>query len=57
MRPQQIGVITPYEGQRSFIVQYMHNQGTISSKLYEELEIANVDAFQVCLFALFTTFF
>lgn len=46
MRPEQIGIITPYEGQRSFIVQYMHNQGSLNAKLYEEMEIANVDAFQ-----------
>uniref|UniRef100_A0A1I7XFY1 DNA helicase n=1 Tax=Heterorhabditis bacteriophora TaxID=37862 RepID=A0A1I7XFY1_HETBA len=46
MRPEQIGIITPYEGQRSYIVQYMHSQGTLNSKLYENMEIANVDAFQ-----------
>ncbi|CAJ0961498.1 unnamed protein product, partial [Mesorhabditis belari] len=46
MRPEQIGIITPYEGQRSFIVQLMHNQGSLPSKIYEEMEIANVDAFQ-----------
>ncbi|CAI4225896.1 unnamed protein product [Auanema sp. JU1783] len=46
MRPEQIGIITPYEGQRSFIVQYMHTQGALNSKLYEHMEIANVDAFQ-----------
>ncbi|VDL74700.1 unnamed protein product [Nippostrongylus brasiliensis] len=46
MRPEQIGIITPYEGQRSYIVQYMHTQGTLNSKLYENMEIANVDAFQ-----------
>ncbi|CAD6186228.1 unnamed protein product [Caenorhabditis auriculariae] len=46
MSPSQIGVITPYEGQRSYIVQYMHDQGSLNSKLYEHLEIANVDAFQ-----------
>lgn len=47
VQPHQIGVITPYEGQRSFIVNYMHTQGTLNSKLYENVEIASVDAFQV----------
>ncbi|CAI2297044.1 unnamed protein product [Caenorhabditis sp. 36 PRJEB53466] len=46
VQPGQIGVITPYEGQRSFIVNYMHTQGTLNSKLYENIEIASVDAFQ-----------
>lgn len=46
VQPLQIGVITPYEGQRSFIVNYMHTQGTLNSKLYESVEIASVDAFQ-----------
>ncbi|EFP02881.1 CRE-SMG-2 protein [Caenorhabditis remanei] len=46
VQPNQIGVITPYEGQRSFIVNYMHTQGTLNSKLYESVEIASVDAFQ-----------
>ncbi|CCD73461.1 Regulator of nonsense transcripts 1 [Caenorhabditis elegans] len=46
VQPHQIGVITPYEGQRSFIVNYMHTQGTLNSKLYENVEIASVDAFQ-----------
>uniref|UniRef100_A0A8R1ICD1 DNA helicase n=1 Tax=Caenorhabditis japonica TaxID=281687 RepID=A0A8R1ICD1_CAEJA len=46
VEPSQIGVITPYEGQRSFIVNYMNTQGTLNSKLYEHVEIASVDAFQ-----------
>ncbi|PAV62506.1 hypothetical protein WR25_00136 [Diploscapter pachys] len=46
MRPEQIGIITPYEGQRSYIVNYMHTQGILNKSLYENLEIANVDAFQ-----------
>ncbi|CAB3407987.1 unnamed protein product [Caenorhabditis bovis] len=46
MSPEQIGVITPYEGQRMFIVNYMHTQGTLNAKLYENMEIASVDAFQ-----------
>uniref|UniRef100_A0A915IER4 DNA helicase n=1 Tax=Romanomermis culicivorax TaxID=13658 RepID=A0A915IER4_ROMCU len=46
LKPQQIGVITPYEGQRAYIVQYMQYQGSLHSKLYLEVEVASVDAFQ-----------
>uniref|UniRef100_A0A915AFQ8 DNA helicase n=1 Tax=Parascaris univalens TaxID=6257 RepID=A0A915AFQ8_PARUN len=46
LRPEQIGIITPYEGQRSYIVQFMQTQGALHSKLYLEMEVANVDAFQ-----------
>lgn len=47
MRPQQIGIITPYEGQRAYVVHYMQTQGTLPGKLYLDIEVANVDAFQV----------
>lgn len=46
LKPEQIGVITPYEGQRAYLVQYMQYQGSLHSKLYQEIEIASVDAFQ-----------
>ena len=46
VKPHQIGVITPYEGQRSYVVQYTQFNGTMSQKLYEQLEVASVDAFQ-----------
>lgn len=44
--PQQIGVITPYEGQRSYVVQYMKINGTAGKEKYEAIEVASVDAFQ-----------
>jgi len=44
--PQQIGIITPYEGQRAFLVSHMQYQGPLNTKLYQEVEIASVDAFQ-----------
>jgi len=44
--PDQIGVVTPYEGQRAFIVQYMQRNGGLRKQLYSEIEVASVDAFQ-----------
>lgn len=46
-KPEQMGIITPYEGQRAYVVQFMQSQGTLHSKLYLDIEVANVDAFQV----------
>lgn len=46
IRPEQIGIITPYEGQRAYLVQYMQNQGPLNTKLYLDVEVASVDAFQ-----------
>ena len=46
IKAEQIGVITPYEGQRAYLVQYMQFQGPLSSKIYQSIEIASVDAFQ-----------
>ncbi|KAK5663056.1 hypothetical protein OQA88_6472 [Cercophora sp. LCS_1] len=46
VKPADIGVITPYEGQRSYIVSTMQNSGTYKKELYKEVEVASVDAFQ-----------
>lgn len=46
VKPQQIGIITPYEGQRAYLVQHMQFQGALHAKLYQEIEVASVDAFQ-----------
>lgn len=46
IHPSQIGVITPYEGQRSFVVQYMKLNGAMPKEKYEQIEVASVDAFQ-----------
>lgn len=35
VRPEQIGIITPYEGQRAYIVQNMQYQGSLHAKLYQ----------------------
>lgn len=44
--PNQIGVITPYEGQRAFVVHYMQNSGSHPPEVYSAVEVASVDAFQ-----------
>ena len=46
LKPSQIGVVTPYEGQRAYLVQYMQYNGSLHNKLYLEIEVASVDAFQ-----------
>lgn len=44
--PSQIGVITPYEGQRSYVVNYFQYNGSLKKDLYKGVEVASVDAFQ-----------
>ncbi|CAO1622559.1 unnamed protein product [Parajaminaea phylloscopi] len=46
IHPGQIGVVTPYEGQRSYIVNHMQLHGKHRKELYKEVEVASVDAFQ-----------
>lgn len=46
LRPDQIGIITPYEGQRAFIMNYMQRQGQLDPQFYKEIEVASVDSFQ-----------
>lgn len=45
--PDQIGIITPYEGQRAYVVHYMSMNGSLPQKeAYADVEVASVDAFQ-----------
>jgi regulator of nonsense transcripts 1 len=46
VKPDQIGIITPYEGQRCYIVTHMLKNGSVNSNLYKEIEVASVDSFQ-----------
>ncbi|KAJ9632060.1 ATP-dependent RNA helicase [Taxawa tesnikishii (nom. ined.)] len=46
VQPQDIGIITPYEGQRSYVVSSMQTSGTFKKEHYKEIEVASVDAFQ-----------
>ena len=45
LRPEQIGIITPYEGQRVYIISYMQRSGTLDPARYKEIEVASVDSF------------
>lgn len=44
--PSSIGIITPYEGQRAFLINYMQMNGVLPKDKYAEIEVASVDAFQ-----------
>ena len=44
--PSQIGVITPYDGQRAYVQQNMQMSGVLRKELYQAVEVASVDAFQ-----------
>ncbi|EST09860.1 RNA helicase UPF1, UPF2-interacting domain protein [Kalmanozyma brasiliensis GHG001] len=46
VKPSQIGIVTPYEGQRSYIVNHMQLHGVLKKELYKDVEVASVDAFQ-----------
>lgn len=46
IKPEQIGIITPYDGQRAYLLQYMQYSGQLHQKIYQEIEVASVDAFQ-----------
>ncbi|KAJ7517722.1 hypothetical protein O6H91_21G037600 [Diphasiastrum complanatum] len=46
VNPVQIGVITPYEGQRAYIVSHMARNGALRQQLYKDIEVASVDSFQ-----------
>lgn len=35
IKPEQIGIITPYEGQRAYVVHYMQLNGSMHQKLYQ----------------------
>eukprot|EP01065_Artemidia_motanka_P045112 TRINITY_DN6551_c2_g2_i1.p1 TRINITY_DN6551_c2_g2~~TRINITY_DN6551_c2_g2_i1.p1 ORF type:complete len:1081 (+),score=373.19 TRINITY_DN6551_c2_g2_i1:88-3243(+) len=44
--PDKLGVITPYEGQRSYLTNYMQRNGPLAADAYSEIEVASVDSFQ-----------
>ena len=46
MSADQIGVITPYQAQRTYLIEHMLHNGSQRRELYEQIEVASVDAFQ-----------
>ncbi|CBZ51254.1 putative regulator of nonsense transcripts UPF1 [Neospora caninum Liverpool] len=46
LKASQIGVITPYDGQRAHISSLFQRQTTLGQAAFADLEVASVDAFQ-----------
>ncbi|CAH7675274.1 AAA domain-domain-containing protein, partial [Phakopsora pachyrhizi] len=44
--PGQIGIVTPYGGQQSYVVNFMQASGSLKKDLYKDVEVASIDAFQ-----------
>lgn len=44
--PEEIGVITPYQGQKSHVINHMTRFGSMQADLYAAIEVASVDSFQ-----------
>ncbi|KAL7481216.1 hypothetical protein ACHAW6_006890 [Cyclotella cf. meneghiniana] len=42
----QIGVITPYDGQKKYVSEHMRRAGPLAASVYEAIEVNSVDAFQ-----------
>ena len=45
-RPEEVGVITPYEGQRARVRHALASRGPLSQSIYDAVEVASVDGFQ-----------
>lgn len=45
-RPDEVGVITPYEGQRARVRHALAARGPLSKEIYDAVEVASVDGFQ-----------
>ncbi|CAG9322275.1 unnamed protein product [Blepharisma stoltei] len=46
IKANNIGVVTPYQGQKSFISSYLYHKGTLGKKKYEDLSVSTIDEFQ-----------
>lgn len=44
--PEQIGIVTPYEGQRAHVLMVMMRHGPLKQSLYAAMEVSSVDSFQ-----------
>ena len=45
-KPEEVGVITPYEGQRARVRHALSTRGPLSQAIYDAVEVASVDGFQ-----------
>lgn len=46
LKSSQLGIITPYEGQRAFITTFLQQGSSLSPLHYADIEISSVDSFQ-----------
>ena len=46
IKPWKIGIVTPYEGQRNYLAQFLKYHGFLDAKMYEDIEIQSVEGFQ-----------
>lgn len=46
VQSSQIGVITPYDGQKKYITEHMRRSGSLAASVYDAVEVNSVDAFQ-----------
>lgn len=46
MKAYNLGIITPYKGQRAYIVNYLQKNGALNPEIYKQIEVASVDGFQ-----------
>jgi len=46
VKAQNLGIITPYKGQRAYIVNYLAKNGALNPEIYKSIECASVDGFQ-----------
>ena len=44
--PNRIGIITPYEDQKFYIINYMQSNGSLRKDLYKDIKMGSVDTFQ-----------
>ena len=57
VNPEQIGIITPYEGQRAYLVQYMQYQGQLHTKLYQVFTLNFRKIWKLFILLNFSSFF
>jgi regulator of nonsense transcripts 1 len=46
IKASQVGIITPYKGQRAQIIHHLQKYGSLAPAVYKDIEIASIDSFQ-----------